>query len=84
MLQRLQKKDQPNTVIHDGSHLADVTDDVNARGIIILGILFNIFHAGEKGLIKIRFPSRPAIQDGFLKLISGDHLLHIDAHGISH
>jgi len=64
--------------------MTDVADDIDARGIIILGILFNIFHIGEKGLVEIWFPSRPTIQDGFLEFISGDYLLHIITDRISH
>jgi hypothetical protein len=67
MLKGFEVQYQSDALIRNGLHIPNITDNINAGWIKVSHILFDIPLPRKEGLVKIGFPSRTGIKDGFLE-----------------
>ena len=58
---------QSDTIVGNEFHIADITENINARGIVFLNILFDIPLPRKERLVIVRFPPRTGIRIGSTK-----------------
>jgi hypothetical protein len=75
---------QSDTIVGNKFHIADITENINARGIVFLNILLDIPLPRKERLVIVRFPSGAGIQDWIFEREMFDGIFYIVDNALSH